>query len=192
MEFVPKDERVDKVQVDDSEEEPKWYVVHTYSGYENKIKAAIDKVVDNRGMREQILEVRIPTREVVEKKNGKTTVTESNLYPGYLFIRMHMSDDAWYTIRNTQGVTGFVGPGAKPSALSERDLKSMGLAEEPKILDEYAVGDEITVIEGPLEGFTGTIDEVNPQQGKVRVNLSMFGRMTPTELEFSQIHKLKP
>lgn len=172
-------------------EEPQWYVVHTYSGYENKVKDAIDAAVDNRDMRDQILETRVPTQEVIEKKNGKTVVTEKKLFPGYVMVKMYMNDDNWYIIRETRGVTGFVGPGAEPIPLSEEELEAMGLHERPVELQEFEVGDEITVIEGPLEGFTGIIDEVVPGQSKVRVNLSMFGRQTPTELEFDQIHKVK-
>lgn len=174
----------------ESTEEPKWYVVHTYSGYENKVKDAIDATVDNRDMRDQILEIRVPTREVTVIKDGKSKVTEKKLFPGYVMVNMYMNDDAWYVIRNTRGVTGFVGPGADPIPLTEEELRAMGLLEAAVVLPEFEVGDEITVIEGPLRGNSGIIDEVITAQSKVRASLSMFGRQTPTELEFSQIRKI--
>lgn len=171
--------------------EAKWYVVHTYSGYENKVKDGLDKLIDNRNLRDQIKEIRVPMREVVETKDGKTKVSEKKLFPGYVMINMILSDDIWYIIRNTRGVTGFVGPEAKPIPLSEDELVTMGFLEKPIVVDEFKVGDMVTVTEGPLEGYQGEINEVIPAQSKVRVNLSMFGRLTPTELEFNQIRKIE-
>lgn len=170
-------------------EEPQWYVIHTYSGYENRVKDGIEAAIKNRDLNDEILEIRIPTREVTETRNGKTVVTEKKVFPGYVMIKMFLSDDIWYIIRNTRGVTGFVGPEAKPIPLKEEELISLGLIEKPIVLEQYKVGDNITVINGPLEGFSGTVDEVMNGQAKVRVNLSMFGRQTPTELEFTQIKK---
>lgn len=175
--------------------DPHWYVIHTYSGYENRVKDGIEKTVKNRNMSDKILDIRVPTREVTETKNGKTTVSEKKIFPGYVMIKMFLDNKLWYVIRNTRGVTGFVGPGAEPKPLDESELVSMGLISEPieeatVILEDFKVGDSITVIDGPLEGFSGLIDEVFPGQAKVRVNLSMFGRQTPTELEFKQIKKI--
>ncbi len=173
-------------------DKPQWYVLHTYSGYENKVKEAIEAAVNNRDMSDAILEIRIPMREVVEKKDGKTVVSEKKLFPGYVLVNMYLSDEVWYLIRNTRGITGFVGPEAKPIPLKDKELVRMGLTKEPEVIPEFRVGDEITVTEGPLEGFSGFIDEIMTGQAKVRVNLSMFGRPTPTELDFDQIKKIKP
>ncbi len=170
-------------------DEPHWYVLHTYSGYENRVKDGIEAAINNRDLNDEILEIRIPTREVVENRDGKTVVSEKKLFPGYVMVRMYLSDDVWYLIRNTRGVTGFVGPEAKPIPLKEEELMNMGLMERPQVIPEFEVGDIITVVNGPLEGFSGPIEEVMPGQGKVRVNVSMFGRQTPTEFEFSQIKK---
>lgn len=186
------DKDVNKTTEEQKDQEPQWYVVHTYSGYENKVKDGLDALIDNRDLRDQILEVRIPTREVIETKDGKKHVSEKKLFPGYVMIKMIYNNDIWYVIRNTRGVTGFVGPEAKPTPLSEEELVTMGFMqkEEPIIVDEFQVGDNITVIEGPLLGNTGVITDVIPAQEKVRANLSMFGgRQIPTELEFKQIHK---
>jgi transcriptional antiterminator NusG len=172
-------------------DEPQWYVAHTYSGYENKVKAGIEAAVENRNMGDEIIEVKVPVQEVVEKKDGKTTVKEKKIFPGYVIIKMFMTDESWYVVRNTRGVTGFVGPASKPVPLSEQELEAMGIKERPVIKVEFSVGDQITVIDGPLEGFSGTIEEVHPEKSKVKVNLSMFGRETPTELEFEQIHLIK-
>ncbi len=172
-------------------DEPQWYVAHTYSGYENKVKAGIEATVDNRNMNDQIIEVVVPTQEVVEKKDGKTSVKERKIFPGYVIIKMFMTDESWYVVRNTRGVTGFVGPASKPVPLTEDELKNMGIILKPVVEVAYKPGDTITVIDGPLEGFSGVIEEVNAEKSKVKVNLSMFGRETPTELEFEQIHIIK-
>ena len=169
-------------------EELKWYVAHTYSGYENKVKANIEAAVENRDMQNQILEVYVPMQEVEEIKNGKRKISQKKIFPGYILVKMIMTDESWYVVRNTRGVTGFVGPGSKPVALSKTELKSMGIREKlPRI--DIQIGDSVKVQEGPLEGFTGIVEEVNHERQKIKVNISMFGRETPAELEFTQVAK---
>ena len=169
--------------------EAKWYVVHTYSGYENKVKADIDKTIENRHLEEEILEVRVPMHEVVELKNGVQKASQKKLFPGYVLIHMIMNDDTWYVVRNTRGVTGFVGPGAKPEPLTDEEIMNMGI-EELDIVVDFEVGDNVKVMSGPLKDFIGVIEEINMEKRKVRVLVSMFGRETPAELEFTQIQKI--
>lgn len=166
-----------------------WYVVHTYSGYENKVKANIEKIVENRGMQDLILDIVVPMEEQIEIKDGKKKVTLRKVFPGYVLIKMVMTDETWYMIRNTRGVTGFVGPGSKPVPLSEEEIRAMGVEEFAPILD-YEVGDSVRVVSGPLENFIGTVEEINLEKKKVKAMVSMFGRDTPVELELSQIQKL--
>lgn len=170
-------------------ENAKWYVVHTYSGYENKVKANLEKIVENRGMQEYIQDIVVPMEEQIEIKDGKKKATLKKVFPGYVLVKMIMSDESWYVVRNIRGVTGFVGPGSKPVPLSDEEIKSMGVEEFAPIVD-YEVGDSVRVISGPLENFIGTVEEINMDRKKVRVSVSMFGRETPVELEFSQITKL--
>jgi transcription termination/antitermination factor NusG len=170
-------------------EEAKWYVVHTYSGYENKVKANIEKVVENRSMQELILDVAVPMEEQIEIKDGKKKASLKKVFPGYVLVKMIMSDESWYVVRNTRGVTGFVGPGSKPVPLSDDEVRNMGVEEFMPILD-YEVGDNVRVISGPLENFIGIVEEINMEKKKVRVSVSMFGRETPVELELTQIQKL--
>ncbi|MFO7635816.1 MAG: transcription termination/antitermination protein NusG [Clostridia bacterium] len=164
----------------------KWYVVHTYSGYENKVKANLEKIVENRGMHEHIEEIVVPMEEVIEEKAGKRKVTFKKIFPGYVLVKMVMSDESWYVVRNTRGVTGFVGPSAKPVPLSPDEVKTMRLEGVETVVD-YSVGDNVRVIEGPLENFVGTVEEVHREKRKIRVLISMFGRETPVELEYGQI-----
>ena len=170
-------------------EEAKWYVVHTYSGYENKVKANIEKIVENRDMQDYILDVVVPMEEQIEIKDGKKKATLKKVFPGYVLIKMVMSDDSWYVVRNTRGVTGFVGPGSKPVPLSDDEVRMMGVEQFETVVD-YEVGDSVRVIDGPLESFIGTIEEISVDKKKVRVIVSMFGRETPVELDFVQIQKL--
>ena len=172
-----------------SEENVKWYVVHTYSGYENKVKANLEKIVENRNMQEYILDIVVPMEEQIEIKDGKKKATLRKVFPGYVLIKMIMSDESWYIVRNTRGVTGFVGPGSKPVPLTEDEVKTMGVEEFAPSLD-YAVGDNVRVISGPLENFIGLVEEINIEKKKVRVAVSMFGRETPVELELIQIQKI--
>ncbi|WHH57460.1 transcription termination/antitermination protein NusG [Petroclostridium sp. X23] len=167
----------------------KWYVVHTYSGYENKVKANIEKLVENRGLGDQILEVQVPMEEVIETKDNKKKAVMKKVFPGYVLINMIMTDETWYVVRNTRGVTGFVGPGSKPVPLSEEEVKAMGV-EVGLPTFEYEVGESVKVISGPLENFIGVIEEINLEKKKIRVSVSMFGRETPVELEFDQIEGL--
>ena len=173
----------------DQKDQAQWYVAHTYSGYENKVKASIEATVENRNMEDLILEVQVPVQEIVESKNGKRVVKEKKLFPGYVMIKMFMTDDSWYVVRNTRGVTGFVGPASKPVPLSKGELKSMGIRQQ-RVEISMQVGEEVKVTEGPLEGFTGIIEEVHPEKSKVKVNVSMFGRETLAELGFEQIEKI--
>lgn len=169
-------------------EEAKWYVAHTYSGYENKVKANIEAAVENRDMHNQIFEVYVPMQEVEEVKNGKRKVSQKKVFPGYILVKMIMTDESWYVVRNTRGVTGFVGPASKPVPLSKAELRNMGIREKLPQID-IQVGDSVKVQEGPLEGFTGVVEEVNHEKQKLKVNISMFGRETPAELEFTQVAK---
>ena len=167
-------------------DDAKWYVVHTYSSYENKVKANLEKIVENRGMQEYIVDVVVPMEEVIEDKGGKRKVSFKKIFPGYVLVKMIMSDESWYVVRNTRGVTGFVGPSAKPVPLSEDEVKSMRLEGVETFVD-FNIGDNVRVIEGPLENFVGTVEEVQSDRRKARVLISMFGRETPVELEYGQI-----
>ncbi len=170
-------------------EKARWYVVHTYSGHENKVKMNIEKIVENRGMQDVILEVKVPTEERVEFKNGKKKVKEYKLFPGYALIKMHITDESWYLVRNTRGVTGFVGPSSKPIPLTDEEVRSMGV-EQPKVEVDIKVGETIKVSSGPFETFMGIIENINIEKQTAKVSISMFGRETPVELEFSQIEKI--
>jgi transcription termination/antitermination protein NusG len=170
-------------------EEAKWFVVHTYSGYENKVKANIEKLVDNRKLHDQILEVIVPLYKVVEEKNGNKKEVEKKTFPGYVIIKMVMNDDTWYVVRNTRGVTGFVGPGSKPVPLSEEEIKNMGIDIEVVNI-EVETGDSVKVTEGPFEGSVGIVKEIHEHKRTVIVNLSIFGRETPVELDFTKMEKL--
>lgn len=180
-------------------DEAKWYVVHTYSGYEKKVKANIDKAIENRHLEDQILEVRVPMQEMFEVKNGVQKLTQKKLFPGYVLINMIMNDDTWYVVRNTRGVTGFVGPGSKPVPLSEEEMIPLGIGTagaskpsqtaKPKVMVEYEPGDMIVVVAGAWEGTDGVITAVNPQKQTVTINVELFGRETPVEIGFLEIKK---
>ncbi len=174
---------------DEISEGLKWYVVHTYSGYENKVKANLEKIIENRGMQDYIVDIAIPMEEQIEIKDGKKKTTLKKVFPGYVLIKMIMTDETWYVVRNIRGVTGFVGPLSTPVPLTEEEVKAMGVEEIPTVVD-YAVNDSVRVISGPLENFIGTVEEINMEKKKVRVSVSMFGRETPVELELAQIQKL--
>ena len=170
-------------------EEAKWYVVHTYSGYENKVKGSIEKLVENRKLHDQILEVIVPLHKVYEEKNGARKEVEKKLFPGYVLLKMFMNDETWYVVRNTRGVTGFVGPGSKPVPLSEAEIRAMGI-DLTEVVVFVELGDSVTVIDGPFEGSVGVIKEVHDHKRTVIVNLSIFGRETPVELDYSKIQKM--
>ena len=167
----------------------KWYVVHTYSGYENKVKANIDKTIENRHLEDQILEVRVPMQEVVELKNGVQKASQKKMFPGYVLIHMIMNDDTWYVVRNTRGVTGFVGPGSKPVPLSEEEMMSLGF-KAPDVVVDFAVGDTVVVTAGAWKDTVGVIRTVNESKQSITINVEMFGRETPVELSFSEIKKM--
>ncbi|MDR1102063.1 MAG: transcription termination/antitermination protein NusG [Clostridiales bacterium] len=166
--------------------EPKWFVVHTYSGYENKVMANIEKLVENRSIHELIPEVQVPMEEVTEIKDGEKRVVLRKKYPGYVFVKMTMNDETWFVVRNTRGVTGFVGPASKPVPLTDAEIDEMGV--ETKIITlNFQVGDNVRIKSGPLENFTGIVNEISMEKKMVTINVSMFGRETPVDLEFSQI-----
>ncbi|MCF6096167.1 transcription termination/antitermination protein NusG [Thermovorax subterraneus] len=170
-----------------------WYVIHTYSGYENKVKANLEKRVESMGMQDKIFRVLVPVEEEVEIKNGKKKVTQRKIFPGYVLVEMIVTDDSWHVVRNTPGVTGFVGTGNKPIPLQESEvkaiLKKMGI-EEPKPKIELDINQNVKVISGPFENFIGKVVEINHEKQKVKVLISMFGRETPIELDYNQIEKL--
>lgn len=170
-------------------EKAKWYVVHTYSGHENKVKANIEKLVENRSMQDIVHEILVPTEEYVEVKDGKKKVKERKKFPSYVIIKMLMTDESWYLVRNTRGVTGFVGPGSKPIPLTPEEIKNMGVREALPEID-IKVDDSIKVISGPFESFMGTVKEINTEKRKLKVFISMFGRETLVELDFDQVQSL--
>ena len=171
-------------------EEAKWYVFHTYSGYENKVKANIEKSVENRGISDMIQAVEVPLEDVLEEKNGVEKIVKRKVFPGYVVIKMVMNDETWFIVRNTRGVTGFVGPGSKPVPLSDEEVENMGV-EKVRMQDmDVNVGDHVSVKSGPLEGFSGLVETVDTKRRKVIVKISMFGKETPAEVDYSQITKL--
>ena len=168
----------------------KWYVVHTYSGYENKVKSNIEKMVEYRGMQDLIEKVVIPTEEIMELKNGQRKIKTRKLYPGYVVIKMIVNNETWYLVRNTEGVTGFVGHGSDPIPLSKEEVVRMGV-EKMRIDLDVEVGDTIRVIGGPFEGQLGIVEEISAEKQIVKARVSMFGRDTPVELEFSRVGKIQ-
>ena len=167
--------------------EAKWYVVHTYSGYENKVASSLEAVIENRNLRDMIQDVKIPVETVVEIKDGKRKETENKLYPSYVFVKMILTDETWYIVRNTRGVTGFVGASSqKPSPLSQKEVDAMGVESKKQTID-FAVGDNVEIADGPLAGFIGEVVEIDAEAMKVKVNVSMFGRETLSELDLLQV-----
>ena len=164
-------------------------MVHTYTGYENKVKADIDKTIENRHLEEEILEVRVPMHEVVELKNGVQKASQKKLFPGYVLIHMIMNDDTWYVVRNTRGVTGFVGPGSKPVPLTDEEMAPLGIQKEDVVVD-FAEGDTVTVIAGAWEGTVGAVQSINMQKQSLTINVELFGRETPVEISFSEVKKM--
>ena len=172
-----------------AETEAKWYVVHTYSGYENKVKADLDKTIENRKLQDVILEVAVPMQDVVELKNGVKKVTQKKMFPGYVIIHMVMNDDTWYVVRNTRGVTGFVGPGSKPVPLDDAEIDRMGITGTEITMD-FKVGDSVTVVSGVWEGTAGVIKSINEGKQSVTIHVDMFGRETPVELAFNEVRRM--
>ena len=168
----------------------KWDVVHTYSGYENKVKANLEKTVENRNIHDLIKDVQVPVEETVEIKNGKKRAVQRKTYPGYVLVKMVMNDDSWYVVRNTRGVTGFVGPGSKPVPLSEAEVRSMGISQPLTTID-VTVGENVKVVSGPFENFVALVKEINNEKKKVKAYVNMFGRDTLVEFDFEQVQKIE-
>jgi transcriptional antiterminator NusG len=175
-----------------SVEEGQWYVVHTYSGHEAKVKKNLESRIETMDMSEKIFEVIVPTEEEIEIKNGQRRTVNKKVYPGYVLVKMKMDDDSWYVVRNTPGVTSFVGMGMKPTPLGDNEvsaIKTQMTAEAPRIKLSLAVGDNVRIVDGPFQDFEGRIDEVNQEKGRVKVLVSFFGRETAVELDFLQVDR---
>lgn len=169
--------------------EAHWYVVHTYSGYENKVKANIDKTIENRHLEDQILEVRVPMQDVTELKDGVRKTSSKKMFPGYVLINMVMNDDTWYVVRNTRGVTGFVGPGSKPVPLTDVEMRPLGIKTENIVVD-FDEGDTVAVIGGVWKDTVGVIQQMNHNKQSVTINVELFGRETPVEISFTDVKKM--
>ena len=173
----------------DEDLEPRWYVVHTYSGYENKVKTDLEKTIKNRELEDFFFDIIVPMEEQIEIKDGKRKTNLKKVFPGYVLIKMIVTEESWYIVRNTRGVTGFVGSGTDPIPLTNEEIRNMGF-EAVVINVDYDINDSVKVVNGPLSGFIGTVQEINKDKNKVKVLVSMFGRETPVELEFSQVEKM--
>lgn len=169
--------------------EAQWYVVHTYSGYENKVKVDIEKTIENRKLEDQILSVSVPMLEVAEMKNGVEKLADKKMFPGYVLIHMVMNDETWYVVRNTRGVTGFVGPGSKPVPLTEEEMATLGFGKREAI-SAYGEGDTIVVISGAWKDTIGAVKSINEGKKTLVINVEMFGRETPVELSFAEVKKM--
>ena len=170
---------------------PRWYVVHTYSGYENKIKTDLEKTIKNRELEEYFFDIIVPMEEQIEIKDGKRKTNLKKVFPGYVLIKMIVTEETWYIVRNTRGVTGFVGSGTDPIPLTDEEIRSMGFEDSSEINVDYDVDEQVQIMNGAFEGYIGTVQEINKEKNKVKVLVSMFGRETPVELEFSQVQKVK-
>lgn len=169
--------------------EPRWYVVHTYSGYENKVKTDLEKTVKNRELENFFFDIVVPLEEQIEIKDGKRKTNLKKVFPGYVLIKMIVTEESWYIVRNTRGVTGFVGSGTDPIPLTTEEIRNMGF-EIAAVNVDYDINDSVKVVNGPLTGFIGNVQEINKDKGKVKVLVSMFGRETPVELDFAQVEKI--
>ena len=174
---------------EDRSKEPNWYVVHTYSGYENKVKTDLEKTIKNRELEDYFFDIVVPMEEQIEIKDGKRKTNLKQVFPGYVLIKMIVTEESWYIVRNTRGVTGFVGSGTDPIPLTQAEIRNMGFEVQVVNVD-YDVNDTVRVVNGPLASFIGTVQEINKDKGKVKVLVSMFGRETPVELEFAQVEKI--
>lgn len=178
------------------EQQALWYVAHTYSGYENKVAQDLLTMVENRHLQDVICDVKIPTETVIEDQLDKQgnrigqKEVQHKIYPGYVFVKMVMTDETWYIVRNTRGCTGFVGPGSKPEPLSEAEVAKLGVEKVSMAQVDFSVGDNVEIVAGPMEGFVGLVEEIDTQNRKVRVKVSMFGRETPAELDIAQVKLL--
>lgn len=170
--------------------EANWYVVHTYSGYENKVKANIEKTIENRHLEEEILEVRVPLQEVVEMKNGAKKTVQKKMFPGYVLVNMVMNDDTWYVVRNTRGVTGFVGPGSKPVPLTEAEMKPLGIKTENVSID-FSEGESVAVVAGVWKDTVGIVQKIDMNKQTATINVELFGRETPVEIGFEEVRRLQ-
>ena len=170
---------------------PRWYVVHTYSGYENKVKTDLEKTIKNRELEEYFFDIIVPMEEQIEIKDGKKKTNLKKVFPGYVLIKMIVTEETWYIVRNTRGVTGFVGSGTDPIPLTDEEIRSMGFEDVNSINVDYEVNDQVQIMNGAFENFTGTVQEINKEKSKLKVLVSMFGRETPVEVEFSQVQKIK-
>ena len=170
-------------------DEAKWYVIATMSGYENKVATNLEKIVENRHLQDWIQEIRIPTETVVEVKDNQRKEVERKLFPSYVLVKMVMTDESWFVVRNVRGCTGFVGPNGKAIPLTEKEIAALGV-EKKEIIVDYAVGDTVNIIDGPLENFSGKVDEIDQEKNMVRVTISMFGRETSVELELDQVEPM--
>lgn len=166
-----------------------WYVVHTYSGYENKVKANLEKTIENRHLQNQILEVRVPLQDVVEVKNGARKNVQRKMFPGYVLVNMDMNDETWYVVRNTRGVTGFVGPGSKPVPLTDAEIKPLGIKTDTVSVD-FGVGDEIAVIAGVWKDTAGVVQRMDFGKQTATINVDLFGRETPVEISFAEVRRI--
>lgn len=174
-------------------EQPKWYVIHTYSGHEKKIKATLEKLVQNSGMEDLIVDIAVPTEEVVKKtKSGKKKIVERQIFPGYVLVKMIVTTESWYVVRNAKGVINYVGPDAKPVPLSDEEVRNMGLEQpdgKPSVQANFEVGDRVNVKSGPFKDFDGVVEHIDNEKATAKVLVSMFGRKTPVELKFNQVTK---
>ena len=173
--------------MEEQSNEALWYVVHTYSGYENKVATDLQTMVENRHLQDLICEIKVPTEMVTEIKDGKERMVERKIFPGYVLIKMVMNDDTWYVVRNTRGCTGFVGPASKPVPLTAEEVEKMGVETAAPLTVEFQVGDSVQITSGPLEGFMGVVEEIDTVSAKVRLRVNMFGRETPAEADISQV-----
>ena len=169
--------------------QPKWYVVHTYSGYENKVKTDLEKTIKNRELEDYFFDIIVPMEEQIEIKEGKRKTNLRKVFPSYVLVKMIVTEKTWYIVRNTRGVTGFVGSGTDPIPLTEEEIRKMGF-ELTEVNVDYDINDSVKILNGPLENFVGVVQEINKEKHKVKVLVSMFGRETPVELEFSQVQKV--
>ena len=169
--------------------EPRWYVIHTYSGYENKVKTDLEKMIKNRELQDYFFDIIVPMEEQIEIKDGKTKTNLKKVFPGYVLVKMIVTEQTWYIVRNTRGVTGFVGSGTDPIPLTDSEIRKMGFDIQSFNIN-YEVNDQIRVITGPFENFTGTVISINKEKHKVKVMISMFGRETPVEVDFTEVEKI--
>lgn len=174
----------------DTGSEARWYVAHTYSGYENKVKVDIEKTIENRNLQDQILEVAVPVQSTVELKNGVEKKIDKKIFPGYVLVHMIMNEETWYVVRNTRGVTGFVGPGSKPVPLSDEEVAMLSSNDQQEVVFDYSEGESIVVTSGAWKDTVGVIKAINPSKRSITINVEMFGRETPVELSYAEVKKL--